>query len=142
MNNTRLTLTNRPENLKLLLDFVQKWGKDRSLPSGKLTSLASAAGEIFKYLVQHAYAPGEPGSIAVELDQKGPRMRLMFEDDALPNFLNKGQGNPRAVEAGNNVPPLTGLQHLAESLVYYRTADRKNRLVVFLNSSGPLSQKI
>jgi hypothetical protein len=28
---------------------------------------------------------------------------------------------------------LDGLQRLAESLIYYRTADRKNRLVVFLN---------
>lgn len=133
MNNDRLTLTNRPENLKLLLDFVQKWAKNRSLPAIKLTSLESAAGEIFKHLVKHAYAPGEPGAIAVELEQKGPRLRLMFEDDALPNFLPKGRSISQVAEAAHDAPHLNGLQHLAESLIYYRTADRKNRLVVFLN---------
>jgi anti-sigma regulatory factor (Ser/Thr protein kinase) len=133
MNNDRLTLTNRPGNLKLLLDFVQKWARDHSLPPTKLTSLTAAAGEIFQHLVQHAYAPGEPGSIAVELELQGPRLRLMFEDDALPNFMIKGQDDSGLAESGKEAPHLTGLQHLAESLIYYRTVDRKNRLVVFLN---------
>ena len=29
------------------------------------------AGQIFRHLVEHAYQPGEPGSIAVALDEKG-----------------------------------------------------------------------
>ncbi|MCX5891789.1 MAG: hypothetical protein NTW80_02265 [Deltaproteobacteria bacterium] len=73
MDHARLTLTNRPENLRLLLDFVQKWAKDRSLPAARLDSLEQAAGGIFRHLVDHAYQPGEPGSIAVELAEKGPR---------------------------------------------------------------------
>jgi hypothetical protein len=54
----------------------------------------------------------------------------MFEDDAAPH-------NPSNLPASDGPAPTgysldNGLQHLAESLVYYRTADRKNRMVVFL----------
>lgn len=134
MVNSRLTLTNRPENLKLLLDFIKRWAKERSLPAGKRESLSQAAGEIFRHLVAHAYQPGEPGSIAVELEEKGARLRLMFEDDAVPqSAAGKSPVNPGAADPPMNTPHLNGLQRLAESLIYYRTADRKNRLVVFLN---------
>ena len=129
MDIPRLTLTNRLENLGLLLDYIRKWAEDRGLPAGKRVSLESAAAEIFRHLVNHAYQPNEPGSIAVELAEKGPRLRLMFEDDAKPPIT----GNPKAADPPSNPPHLNGLQHLAESLIYYRTADRKNRLVVFLN---------
>ncbi len=134
MDNARLTLTNRPENVRLLLDFIQRWAKDRSLPTGKRDSLELAAQEIFRHLVEHAYQPGEPGSIAVELEEKGPRLRLMFEDDAAPqNSPGKDPAGPEAGDPPLNTPNLNNLQRLAESLIYYRTADRKNRLVVFLN---------
>ncbi len=126
MNDARVTLTNRPENLRLLQDFIQQWARDRSLPPARLDSLELAAGQIFRHLVDHAYQPGEPGSIVVELEEKGPRLRLMFEDDAKPPSPSSPQDfsvSPRQ---------LNGLRHLAESLIYYRTADRKNRLVVFL----------
>jgi anti-sigma regulatory factor (Ser/Thr protein kinase) len=128
MDGSRLTLTNRPENQRLLLDFIQRWAKDRSLLPARLESLELAAGKIFRHLVDHAYQPGEPGSIAVQLEEKGPRLRLMFEDDAKPPGLD-----PKGEDPPANPPHLNGLQHLAESLIYYRTADRKNRLVVFLN---------
>ena len=129
MDDSRLTLTNRPENLRLLLDFIHRWSRDRSLPPARLDSLELVAGQIFRHLVEHAYQPGEPGSIAVALEEKGHRLRLMFEDDAKP----PSTGNPKAADPPSNPPHLNGLQHLAESLIYYRTADRKNRLVVFLN---------
>ena len=83
--------------------------------------------------MNHAYKPGEPGSIAVELEEKGPRLRLMFEDDASSAIPGKPPGNPGPVAPPMDAPHLNGLQRLAESLIYYRTADRKNRLVVFLN---------
>ncbi len=123
MDNSRLTMTNRPENLRLLLDFVQKWARDRNLPAARRETLELAAAEIFRHLVEQAYQPGEPGSIAVDLEEKGPRLRLMFEDDARP---------PSSQETRPAAPHFNGLQRLAESLIYYRTADRKNRLVVFL----------
>ena len=129
MDDSRLTLTNRPENLRLLLDFVQKWSRDRSLPPARVDSLELVAGQIFRHLVEHAYQPGEPGSIAVALEEKGRRLRLMFEDDAKPPI----PGNSKPAEPASNPPHLNGLQHLAESLIYYRTGDKKNRLVVFLN---------
>ena len=72
MDNSRLTLTNRPENLRLLLDFIHRWASDRSLPPARLDSLELAVSKIFRHLVDHAYQPGEPGSIAVELEEKGP----------------------------------------------------------------------
>jgi hypothetical protein len=129
MDNSRLTLTNRPENLRLLLGFVHNWSRDRSLSPARVDSLELVAGQIFRHLVEYAYQPGEPGSISVALEEKGRRLRLMFEDDAKPPVT----GNPKAADPPSNPPHLNGLQHLAESLIYYRTADRKNRLVVFLN---------
>ncbi|MFZ0052642.1 MAG: hypothetical protein WAK96_12785, partial [Desulfobaccales bacterium] len=89
---------------------------------------------IFRHLVDHAYQPGEPGSIAVELEEKGPRLRLMFEDDAVPkNSPENPPGNPGGRASPVDAPNLKALEPLAESLIYYRTADGKNRLVVFLN---------
>jgi anti-sigma regulatory factor (Ser/Thr protein kinase) len=134
MDHSRLTLTNRLENLGLLLDYIRKWATNRGLPAVKRVSLESAAAEIFRHLVNHAYQPNEPGSIAVELAEKGPRLRLMFEDDAVPpNSPVKLPPNPEPMAAPLDAPHLNSLQRLAESLIYYRTADRKNRLVVFLN---------
>jgi anti-sigma regulatory factor (Ser/Thr protein kinase) len=131
---SRLTLTNRPENLRLLEDFISQWSKDRGLPAARLRGLELAAKRIFRHLVDHAYQPGEPGSIAVELEEKGPRLRLMFEDDAVPkNSPENPPGNPGGMASPVDAPHLNALEHLAESLIYYRTADGKNRLVVFLN---------
>jgi anti-sigma regulatory factor (Ser/Thr protein kinase) len=130
MMDSRLTLSNRPENLKLLMDYVRKWANDRSLSPPRRRNLEKAVEEIFRHLVTHAYQPDQPGSIAIFLEERGPRLRLMFEDDAAPH-------NPSRLPAPDGPAPTGGpldnsLQPLAESLVYYRTADRKNRMVVFL----------
>jgi anti-sigma regulatory factor (Ser/Thr protein kinase) len=130
MMDSRLTLSNRPENLKLLMNYVRKWARDRGLSSMRRRGLEKAVEEIFHHLVTYAYQPDQPGSIAISLEERGPRLRLMFEDDAAPH-------NPSSLPAPDGPAP-TGysldhsLQQLAESLVYYRTADRKNRMVVFL----------
>jgi anti-sigma regulatory factor (Ser/Thr protein kinase) len=128
-----LTLSNRQENLNLLLDYVRNWARDRGLSPNRRRSLEKAAEEIFRHLVSHAYRPDQPGSIAISLEEKGPRLRLIFEDDAAPHNPSSLSGLP----APGGPDPTScsfynGLQQLAESLIYYRTADRKNRLVVFL----------
>ena len=105
-------------------------GQDRGLSPNRRHCLEKAVEEIFRHLVTHAYQPDQPGSIAISLEERGPRLRLMFEDDAAPH-------NPSNLPAPDGPAPTgsafdNGLQQLAESLVYYRTADRKNRMVVFL----------
>jgi anti-sigma regulatory factor (Ser/Thr protein kinase) len=130
MMDSRLMLSNRPENLKLLLNYVGKWGRDRGLSSMRRRGLKKAVEEIFRHLVTQAYQPDQPGSIAISLEQRGPRLRLMFEDDAAPR-------NSQSPPAPDGPDPTVsflenGLRQLAESLVYYRTADRKNRMVVYL----------
>ena len=82
---SRLNLSNRPENLKLLLDFVGKWAQERGLSASRQAGLKGVAVEIFRHLVSHAYLPEQPGSITVVLEEKGPRLRLLFEDDAAPH---------------------------------------------------------
>lgn len=133
MMNAWLTLSNRQENLKLLMEYVRKWAREHSLPKTRQHSLEKAAEEIFLHLVNNAYRPDQPGSIGVSLEEKGPRLRLTFEDDAAPHDPSSLSGLP----APGNPDPAScvlynGLQQLAESVVYYRTADRKNRMVVFL----------
>jgi anti-sigma regulatory factor (Ser/Thr protein kinase) len=133
MMNSRLTLSNRPENLKLLMDYVGQWARDRGLSPMRRRGLEKAVEEIFRHLLTHAYQPDQPGSIAISLEERGPRLRLTFEDDAVPH-------NPACLtglaEADHSAQMgcsfFNDLQQLAESLVYYRTADRKNRMVVFL----------
>ncbi len=131
---SRLTLSNRKENLKLLLDFIHKWAKDLRLPPSRRSNLELAAEEIFRHLVSHSYRPGQPGSIAITLEEKGPRLRLIFEDDAPPHdptsLIRPAAQGP---DPPGGASPLSRVHQLAESLIYYRTADRKNRLVVFLN---------
>ncbi|MDO9532873.1 MAG: ATP-binding protein [Deltaproteobacteria bacterium] len=128
MMDPRLTLSNRPENLKPLMKYVRKWAEDRSLSPNRRCSLEKAAEDIFRHLVTYAYQPDQPGSIAIALEERGPRLRLMFEDDAAPH-------NPSSITDGSTLSACrldNDLQQLAESLVYFRTADRKNRLIVFL----------
>ena len=128
MIDSRLTLSNRPENLQPLMNYVRKWAEDRGLSPNRRRNLEKAVEEIFRLLVTYAYQPDQPGSIAISLEERGPRLRLMFEDDAAPH-------NPSSFPDG---PALSsscldnGLQQLAESQVYFRTADRKNRMIVFL----------
>jgi anti-sigma regulatory factor (Ser/Thr protein kinase) len=133
MTSSWLTLSNRQENLKLLVNYVRTWAREHNLPPKRQHSLEKVAEEIFRHLVSHAYRPDQPGSIAVSLEEKGPRLRLTFEDDAAPHNPNSlsglpATGNPDAASC----VLYNGLQQLAESVVYYRTADRKNRMVVFL----------
>lgn len=131
---SRLTLSNRPENLKLLLDFVGKWAQERGLSASRQAALKGVAVEIFRHLVAHAYLPEQPGSITVVLEEKGPRLRLLFEDDAAPHNptrLDKPTP-PESANSSGGTPSLRRVQQLADSLIYYRTPDRKNRLVVFL----------
>jgi anti-sigma regulatory factor (Ser/Thr protein kinase) len=130
MMDPRLTLSNRPENLKPLMNYVRKWVEDRGLSPNRRRSLEKAVEEIFRHLVTYAYQPDQPGSIAISLEERGPRLRLMFEDDAAPH-------NPSSLPAPDGSALIgccldNGLQQLAESMVYYRTADRKNRVIVFL----------
>lgn len=130
-----LTLSNRQENLKLLLDFIQKWSEERNLAAARRSSLERAARKIFHHVVHHAYRRGQPGSMAVALEEQGSRVRLIFEDDAPPhNPLNQlGTPDPGSCDPGCSDPHLQQLQQLADSLIYYRTPDHKNRLVVFLS---------
>jgi len=130
-----LTLSNRQENLKLLLDFIQQWSEERNLAAARRSSLERAARKIFHHVLSHAYRRGQPGSIAVVLEEQGPRLRLIFEDDAPPhNPLNyQGAQDPGNRDPGGGNPHLQQLQQLADSLIYYRTPDRKNRLVLFIS---------
>jgi hypothetical protein len=131
---SRLTLSNRQENLNLLLAFVQEWARGRGLSAKRRAPLENTAEEIFLRLIQ-AFPPDQPGSIAVTLEEKGARVRLMFEDDAPPYDPTCVNSAP-AANTGD--PParvcyLSRLRQATDSLVFYRTADRKNRLVVFLS---------
>jgi hypothetical protein len=130
MLDPRLTLSNRPENLEPLLQYVRKWAEDQSLSPNRRFCLEKAVEDIFRHLVTYAYQPDQPGSSAIFLEQRGARLRLMFEDDAAPH-------NPSSLPAPDGSALNTcrldnGLQQLAESQVYFRTADRKNRMIVFL----------
>ena len=129
---SRLTVSTRQESLKVLADFVQQWGQDHGLSAARRDTLKQAVSGIFRHLVSHAYEPGQPGSIAVLLEEKGPRLRLMFEDDApAHNPTSFASSQPESPYA-NPGPNLLSVRPLADSLIYYRTTDQKNRLVVFL----------
>jgi anti-sigma regulatory factor (Ser/Thr protein kinase) len=128
---SRLTLSNRPENLRLLKDFLKEWASNRGLPTKHGDILEQVAEEIFLNLIQ-AYGADQPGSIAITLEDKGARVRLMFEDDAPPYDPNYFSALSGADGSPGRAVILSRLRQASDSLVYYRTADRKNRLVVFL----------
>ena len=128
---SRLTLSNRPENLKVLRAFLRTWGQQRGLARSRLKSLEKAATEIFYFIINRVYHPGVPGSMSVILEDKGVRLRLVFEDDGPPYdaaTLNALSPNAHSASPGRN---LSRLKEWSDSLVYYRTADHKNRLVTF-----------
>jgi len=131
---TRLSVSNRPENVRLVREFIRQWAKERGWSKPRRDSLEQGVAHLFQTLVTRAYRPDQPGSISIALEEKGPRVRLMFEDDAPP--YNPTQVVPLTEEPSLDRPPhsanLTGIRQLADSLIYYHTADRKNRLVVFI----------
>jgi|UniRef100_A0A7C3SJC3 anti-sigma regulatory factor (Ser/Thr protein kinase) len=126
---SRLAVSNRQENQRILLEFVRKWGEDHGLSPSRRDTLEQAVSGVFQHLVTHAYQPGQPGSVVVVLEDKGPRLRLMFEDDAPPH---NPTGFNAIVPGASANPNLIGVRRLADGLIYYRTADQKNRLVLFL----------
>ena len=81
---SRLTLSNRPENLKALREFLRDWGKQQGLSRSRSKSLEKAASEIFHFIIKRVYRPGVPGSLTVMLEDTGVRLRLVFEDDGPP----------------------------------------------------------
>ncbi len=129
---SRLTISNRQENIKVLVDFARQWGKEHGLSTARRDTLEQAVSGIFRHLVTHAYEPGQPGSIVVLLEEKGPRLRLMFEDDAPPHNPTGFNALIPGAPYQSPKPNLKSTRRLADSLIYYRTTDRKNRLVVFL----------
>ena len=128
---SRLTLSNRPENLKALREFLRTWGQQRGLAKSRIKSLEKAAAEIFHFIIKKVYRPGVPGSMGVILEDKGVRLRMVFEDDGPPYdaaTLDALSPNAHPTPSG---PHLSRLREWSDSLVYYRTADNKNRLVTF-----------
>jgi anti-sigma regulatory factor (Ser/Thr protein kinase) len=128
----RFTLSNRPENVKLLQEYLRGWGRKRGLARGRRQALEKAATEIFHYIVTRVYPLGAPGSITMALEEKGTRLRLVFEDDGPPYdtaTLNTLSPIALSPPAG---PDLSSLKKWIDSVTYYRKADRKNRLVAFL----------
>lgn len=128
---SRLTLSNRPENLKALRDFLRDWGKQRGLSRSRLKSLEKAAAEIFHFIINRVYRPGVPGSMAIILEDKGVRLRLVFEDDGPPYDTATLEALSPNADSSPHGPNLARLGDWSDSLVYYRTADQKNRLVTF-----------
>jgi hypothetical protein len=125
---SNLILRNRQENLKVLLDFIREWAKEHGLSASHQAGLERAASQIFQHLVTRGY----PGAIAVALDKYGSRLRLRFEVDAPPYRPGSFHGLPTG--DGPGLPlPANGLGPQVESLIYYRTANRKNRMVLFLS---------
>jgi anti-sigma regulatory factor (Ser/Thr protein kinase) len=127
---SRLTLSNRPKNLKALREFLRDWGKQQGLSRSRSKSLEKAASEIFHFIIKRVYRPGVPGSLTVMLEDTGVRLRLVFEDDGPPyDAPTLAAISPNAHPSPG--PNLSRLQEWSDSLVYYRTADHKNRLVTF-----------
>ena len=66
--------------------------KDSAVPQEPGTDLfehfQKAVEDIFRHLVTYAYQPDQPGSIAISLEERGPRLRLMFEDVETPEPAN------------------------------------------------------
>lgn len=128
---SRLALSNRPENLKALREFLRDWGEQRGLSRNRIRNLQKAAAEIFHFITNRVYQPGVPGSMAVILEDKGGRLRLIFEDDGPPYDAATLDALSPNADPSPPGPNLSRLREWSDSLVYYRTADQKNRLVTF-----------
>jgi anti-sigma regulatory factor (Ser/Thr protein kinase) len=127
----QLTRSNRPENVKLLQEFLRKWGRQRGLAKGRIKGLEKAASDIFRFIITRVYPPGLPGSLAITLEEKGTRLRLVFEDNGPPfdaATLDALSSNASPSTSGLD---LSRLKEWSESMIYYRTPDQKNRLVTF-----------
>ncbi len=127
----QITLSNRPENVKPLQEFLRKWGQQRGLGKGRIKGLEKAASDIFRFIITRVYPPGLPGSLAVTLEEKGARLRLVFEDDGPPfDAATLDALSPDTPPSASGLD-LSRLKEWSESVVYYRTPDEKNRLVTF-----------
>lgn len=129
---SRLVLSNRPESLELLRDYIRRWSRQHQLPLRRGEYLEEAAAGIFRHLVEEAYGPHRPASISISLEDRGPRVRLVFEDDAPPFHHSGSNGYPSTPSATVPAALARSLPQV-DSLVYYRTDDHKNRFVVVVS---------
>ncbi|RLA90760.1 MAG: ATP-binding protein [Deltaproteobacteria bacterium] len=130
-----LSLSNRPENLARLNQALASQAREWCLPERSRAHLELVAEELFVNIVNHGYEPGQPGRIDISLEQQGPRLRLIIEDDARP--FNPLHDYCPQTDQNLESRPIGGLgiclvRRLAESIVYYQTADNRNRLIVYL----------
>ncbi len=130
--NSRLVLSTRPENLELLRGHIRRWSREHQLPPAQEQHLEQAAASIFLYLVEEAYGPNRPGSISISLEDRGTRLRLVFEDDAPPFHHSGCNGYPATLSATVPAALARSLPQI-DSLVYFRTEDHKNRFVVVVS---------
>jgi hypothetical protein len=127
--NSRLVLSTRPENLELLREYIRRWSREHRLDPARREYLEQAAVGVFRHLLEEAYNPHRPGSISLSLEDRGPRVRLVFEDDAPPFPPCNSNGNPATLAAAVPATLARSLPQV-DSLVYYRTENDKNRLVL------------
>ena len=100
-------------------------------PGSRIKGLEKAASDIFRFIITRVYPPGLPGSLAVTLEEKGARLRLVFEDDGPPfDAATLDALSPDTPPSASGLD-LSRLKEWSESVVYYRTPDEKNRLVTF-----------
>ena len=96
MMDPRLTLSNRPENLKPLMNYVRKWAEDRGLSPNRRCSLEKVVEDIFRHLVTYAYQPDQPGSIAISLEEKGTPVAADVRRRCRPPQSQQSPGAGRA----------------------------------------------
>ncbi len=129
----RLVLRSRPESLPVLREFIRRWGTDRGLSLGRQERLEQAAAGVFQHLVGEGYGAERHGAIAVCLEDRHPQLRLVFEDDAPPFNPAGFRGLSLVTVPGGGTPGDGAASPLADSLIYYRTEDHKNRVVLVVS---------
>ncbi len=126
----RLTLRNRAENLGMLQEFVRRWGRQRGLSPARLDCLTQAAAQIFQYVLERGQGPDTPGAISFSLEDQDSRLRLVIEDDSAPPHQGEPSGALCSAPEGLLLPHYQGVCPLADSLIYYRTEENRNRFVL------------
>jgi anti-sigma regulatory factor (Ser/Thr protein kinase) len=115
-----LTLPNQVESLAIARSFLEQLADMAALPERDRTAIVGAVFEACANVVDHAYEPGENGTLTITADLDAAALTVAVRDHGLPidiERVNSGDVSPARVSASGG---LAKIRHAVDHAEWVR----------------------
>jgi len=115
-----LTLPNQVESLAIARSFLEQLAEMAALPDRARAAIVGAAFEACANVVDHAYEPGEDGTLTITADLDAAALTVAVRDHGLPidiERVNSGDVSPARVSASGG---LAKIRHAVDHAEWVR----------------------